>query len=110
MIRKINFEVNENLIKSDLKNDMIPREYLDNGDIVIAEFEFSSDWDNAVKVVQFNKGDTEYDPQILEHGVTCVIPKEALDGGFFRIAVLGKTRIGTYLRTYSKLITVWGEG
>lgn len=109
MIRKINFEVNENLIKSDLKNDIIPREYLDNGDIVIAEFEFSSDWDNAVKVVRFSKGDTEYDPQILEHGVTCVIPKEALDGGFFRIAVLGKNRIGTYLRTYSKLITVWGR-
>ena len=52
MIRKINFEVNENLIKSDLKNEIIPREYLDNGDIVIAEFEFSSDWDNAVKVIQ----------------------------------------------------------
>ena len=36
MIRKINFEVDENLIKSDLKNDTIPRELLDNGDIVMA--------------------------------------------------------------------------
>ena len=54
MIRKINFEVDENLIKSDLKNDTIPRELLDNGDIVMAEFEFSSDWDNAVKVAQFS--------------------------------------------------------
>lgn len=106
MIRKINFEVDENLIKSDLKNDTIPRELLDNGDIVMAEFEFSSDWDNAVKVAQFSKGNTEYDPQILEHGITCVIPKETLDGGFFRIAVLGKTRTGKHLRTYSKLITV----
>ena len=91
MIRKINFEVDENLIKSDLKNDTIPRELLDNGDIVMAEFEFSSDWDNAVKVAQFSKGNTEYDPQILEHGITCVI---------------GKTRTGKHLRTYSKLITV----
>ena len=33
MIRKINFEVNGNLIKSDLKNDTIPKEFLDNGDI-----------------------------------------------------------------------------
>lgn len=106
MIRKINFEVDENLIKSDLKNDTIPKEFLDNGDIVMAEFEFSSDWDNSVKVDQFSKGNTEYDPQILEHGITCVIPKEALDGGFFRIAVLGKTRTGKHLRTYSKLITV----
>lgn len=87
MIRKINFEVNGNLIKSDLKNDTIPKEFLDNGDIVMAEFEFSSDWDNSVKVAQFSKGNTEYDPQILEHGITCVIPKEVLDGGFFRIAV-----------------------
>lgn len=90
MIKKNNFEVDENLIKSDLKNDTIPRELLDNGNIVMAEFEFSSDWDNAVKVAQFSKGNTEYDPQILEHGITCVIPKEVLDGGFFQNCCIRK--------------------
>ena len=73
---------------------------------MLFKVDYTSDWDNAVKVAQFSKGNTEYDPQILEHGITCVIPKEVLDGGFFRIAVLGKTRTGKHLRTYSKLITV----
>lgn len=57
---------------------------------VHAEFSFSSEWDNKVKVAAFwSMLDSEYEPQeITEEG--CDIPAEALEKAAFKIQVLGK--------------------
>lgn len=60
---------------------------------VQAEFTFSQEWDDAVKVVAFwSMLDKEYEPQVLE-GNACMIPTEALARVSFKIQVLGKKRI-----------------
>ena len=56
-----------------------------------AEFSFSPDWDNTVKVAGFfsNMG-KEYEPQILKDGQSCIIPAEALKNRIFKVQVIGK--------------------
>lgn len=64
-----------------------------------AEFLFSSEWKNKIKVVAFwSMFGTEYEPQQLNDLNTCIIPSEALDKAAFKIQVLGK-------RGTKKLIT-----
>ena len=56
-----------------------------------AEFSFSNEWKDCVKVASFRSiMGKEYPPQILKDGRTCVIPSEALKRRTFRIQVIGK--------------------
>lgn len=56
-----------------------------------AEFRFSSEWRNCVKVAAFYSvsGD-ELPPQLLTNRNTCMIPAEALQRRSFKIQILGK--------------------
>lgn len=55
-----------------------------------AEFIFSDEWKNTVKVASFwSMLDAEYDPQVLNDD-SCIIPTEALSRASFKIQVLGK--------------------
>lgn len=55
-----------------------------------AEFTFSSEWNNMVKVAAFwSVLDKEYEPQVIEDD-SCIIPSEALLKPSFKIQVLGK--------------------
>lgn len=55
-----------------------------------AHFTFSPEWDGAVKVAAFWRGNLECPPQLLRDGHTCVIPSDALVGRTFGINILGK--------------------
>lgn len=56
-----------------------------------AKFEFSSDWDNCLKVVAFysNLG-REFTPQLLKADNVCDIPSEVLKRSIFKLKVFGK--------------------
>lgn len=55
-----------------------------------AEFTFSKEWNNTVKVAGFysNLG-KEYEPRLLKDGRTCLIPAEATKKRVFKIQILG---------------------
>ena len=56
-----------------------------------AEFQFSSDWEGSTRVASFFSSlGKEYKPQILEKGVSCVIPVEALAKSIFKVQVIGR--------------------
>lgn len=56
-----------------------------------AEFTFSKEWDKCVKVVQFrSEMGTEFPPQVLKDGYSCIIPDEALAKKKFKVSVIGK--------------------
>lgn len=55
-----------------------------------AEFTFSSEWKNKVKVAAFwSMLDNEYEPQEIDDDF-CIIPSEALARPSFKIQILGK--------------------
>lgn len=57
---------------------------------VRAEFTFSSEWKNKVKVAAFwSVLDKEYEPQELQDD-SCIIPSEALAKPSFKVQILGK--------------------
>lgn len=73
-----------------------------------AEFIFSQDWNNRLKVAAFfSMLDKEYEPQILSEDNTCAIPKDALAKPAFKVQILGKHR-GRIIKTNS--ITVFQRG
>ena len=55
-----------------------------------AEFSFSSEWDDTIKVVAFYKNGKECPPKVLKNGKSCIIPEEALTNRRFAIRVIGK--------------------
>ena len=58
---------------------------------LLAEFSFSSEWAGCVKVAGFYSPlGTEYEPQVLRDGKTCLIPAEALTRRTFKVRVIGK--------------------
>lgn len=60
-------------------------------DHIRAEFIFSSEWENAIKVASFRSiNDDEFPPQALEKDDSCIIPTEALNRVVFKIQVLGR--------------------
>ena len=97
-MRTLKFIVNGQTISLDPKCDfegLIPgtEGYLQ------AEFSFSKEWDNCLKVVAFfsNLG-REYEPQVLNSRNVCTIPPEALKNRVFKVQVIGKRKDYT-LRT-----------
>lgn len=91
-MRVLRFIVDGQVIKPDPScdfNGLFPGK----NDNIQAEFIFSSEWDNRVKVIGFwPMMGGEYPPQILDEYDTCMIPVEALARPAFRIQVLGKHR------------------
>ena len=64
-----------------------------------AEFEFSKEWDETIKVIAFwSILDDEYEPQELIDD-SCIIPAEALSRASFKIQVLGKKKKQTFGKT-----------
>lgn len=97
-MRTLKFIVNDQIISQDPNcdfNDLVPgtEGYLK------AEFSFSSEWNGTVRVAGFySQMGTEYPPQVLEDGKTCIIPAEALKRRVFKVKVIGK-RNGLKLET-----------
>ncbi len=57
-----------------------------------AEFSFSPEWNNCVKVAAFwSAVGKEYPPQELKDGMSCMIPSEALKHYAFKVGVIGKS-------------------
>lgn len=57
-----------------------------------ADFIFSSEWDNTIKVASFLRNGNECPPQLLKDGRSCIIPSEALTSRRFMISILGKNK------------------
>lgn len=90
-MRTLKFIVDGQIIKPDPKCDfsgLVPG----TTGYLKAEFTFSSEWDNTIKVAAFHKYGQECTPQILKDGRSCMIPDEALTGRQFTIGVLGKNK------------------
>ena len=74
-----------------------------------AEFSFSSDWNNCVKVAAFySPMGREYEPQVLKDGKTCIIPAEALEKQTFKMKVIG--RRGDDFEITTNKVTVSQDG
>lgn len=84
------FNVNDQSISFDKENGASD---IHQGDIVEAFFTFSADWNSMAKVAKFTRGNEELTPCILQHGTTCVIPTEVMSGTYFRMSVIGKSKI-----------------
>ena len=77
-------------------------------DYIRAEFYFSKEWKNSVKVGAFwSVMGNEYEPQVIKEDNSCMIPTEALKRSSFRVQVLGK-RAGTKMQTNK--LTVYQKG
>lgn len=75
---------------------------------ITADFSFSDEWKNRVKVVGFwSRLGKEYPPQLLTDGKTCKIPCEALKNKIFRMQVIGKSG-DTKVKTNKIAITQLG--
>ena len=73
-----------------------------------AQFSFSREWDGCVKVASFCSAmGTEYPPQVLKDGRSCMIPAEALARYSYDVQVIGKKE--NYKISTNK-ITVLQEG
>lgn len=56
-----------------------------------AQFTFSPEWKSRVKVVAFwSMMGSEYPPQVLKDGQSCMIPTEALKRAAFKVQILGR--------------------
>lgn len=77
-------------------------------DEIQADFTFSPEWKNRVKVASFwSILDKEYPPQVLNNENVCEIPKEALARPVFKMQILGKYR-GRIFQTNP--ITIYQRG
>lgn len=107
-MRTIKFIIDGQIIKQDPNCDftnLIPgtEGYLQ------AEFSFSPEWNNCVKVASFwSKNGKEYPPQILSDGKTCMIPTEAASKPSFKVGVIGKNK--TMRLTTNKVVVQQNGG
>ena len=97
-MRILRFLVNGKAIKQDPSCDFTGL-FPGRNPNVKAEFVFSNEWENTVKVAAFwSMLDSEYEPQLLEDDC-CIIPEEALSRASFKIQVFGKKRMPAYNST-----------
>lgn len=88
-MRTLRFLVDGQTIKQDPTCDFTNL-FSDRRFDICAEFAFSSEWKDKIKVVAFwSMLDNEYEPQELDDKNTCVIPSDALKRASFKIQVLG---------------------
>lgn len=89
-MRTLKFIVDELILKPDPSCDfsgLVPGSegYLQ------AVFSFSPEWNKYAKVASFwSLLGVEYPPQVLEDGMSCMIPAEALARRIFKIQIIGK--------------------
>lgn len=108
-MRTLKFIVDDQIITQDPSCDF---ENLVPGteQYIKAVFSFSKEWDGCVKVAQFKSiMGTEFPPKVLEDGVSCVIPAEALSRKRFQLSVLGKDQHGKKLTTSKVTVTQKGN-
>ena len=75
-----------------------------------AEFTFSSEWSDCVKVARFYSAmGVEYEPQAISAENTCLIPAEALKRQIFKVSVIGKNHSGKKLTTDKVMVTQDGR-
>ena len=107
-MRTLRFLVDGETIKQDPTCDFRGL-FLNKDSGVCAEFIFSSEWNDKVKVAAFwSMLDREYEPQALDDKNACVIPKEALWRASFKIQVLGVR--GSERLTTNKLVVLQTGG
>lgn len=90
-MRTLRFIVEGQIIKEDPSCDfsnLIPG----TAGYLKAEFIFSKEWDDMVKVAAFWRNGHECPAQILKDGLSCIIPQEALTSRLFKIMILGKNK------------------
>lgn len=87
-MRILKFIVNKHTITCDPKSnfsDIAPC----TDEELIADFQFSPEWNGSVKVAAFYNAQGECPPQELIDGMYCVIPSEAVSGYWFRVQIVG---------------------
>lgn len=88
-MRTLKFLVDGETIKQDPTCDFSGL-FSDKDSGVCAEFAFSSEWNDKVKVAAFwSMLDKEHEPQALDDKNICIIPSDALKRASFKIQVLG---------------------
>ena len=88
-MRTLRFIVDGQTIKQDPTCDFSGL-FLNKDSGVCAEFIFSSEWNDKIKVAAFwSILDKEYEPQALDNKNACIIPVEAFSRASFKIQVLG---------------------
>ncbi len=106
-MRVLKFIVNGKTLTIDPSSDFTGLFPGTNSD-VHAEFSFSPEWGNRVKVAAFwSILNNEYPPQLLNEENLCKIPVEALNKPSFKVGILGKHR-GTNFKTNT--VTVHQRG
>lgn len=91
-MRVLQFIVDGNVIKQDPDCDFTGL-FPGKEDRIRAEFTFSKDWQKRVKVAAFwSVMGTEFEPQEIKDGESCMIPVEALRKVAFGVQVFGKYR------------------
>ena len=107
-MRTLRFIVDGQTVKQDPTCDFSGL-FLNKDSDVCAEFIFSSEWNDKIKVAAFwSILDKEYEPQALDNKNACIIPVEAFSRASFKIQVLG---IGGHERlTTNKLVVLQTGG
>lgn len=98
-MRLLNFIVDGQILKQDPECDfsnMVPG----SDKYIKAHFEFSQEWKSTNKVAAFfSRLGVEYPPQLIDSGLSCYIPVEALKTKYYKIQVYGKKPDGTTIIT-----------
>ena len=106
-MRVLRFIVEDQIIRQDPNCDfsgLVPG----SSGLVRAEFSFSSEWNDIMRVVAFysNLG-KEYTPRVLGYGEACTIPEEALANYIFKVQVKG---IKSGMKVETNKIEVYQKG
>ena len=73
-----------------------------------AEFQFSNEWEDTIKVVAFYSVlGAEYPPQVLDEGNKCIFPTEAVMRPVFRMQLLGEVS-GAVIQT--NVLSIYQKG
>ena len=108
-MRTLKFTVNGQILAQDPSCDFSGL-FPGKNDDIQAEFVFSSEWKNRVKVVAFwSILDKEYPPRVLNAENVCEIPVEVLKRPSFKVQILGKQR-GLTFNTNKLIIYQRGGG
>lgn len=106
-MRTLKFIVNDNIITEDPNCDFTGL-FPNSEKKIRAEFAFSHEWDNSIKVVAFwSIMGTEYPPQLLDEENGCMIPEEALSKPAFKLEILG-ANLKQNMKT--KPLTIYQKG
>ena len=91
-MRTLRFIVDKQIIKQDPNCDF-SNLFPGTEGYLQAEFSFSPEWKDCVKVAAFySPMGRELPPQELRDGRTCIIPTEALEYSAFKIRVFGRKK------------------